>query len=213
MDIVAEFARLARAAPKALCSPALMPFACGSAAVASEPTATTMAEMVSGAAGQRQHAWIALDFGTLHLVNVSAVCAQHCSKTPAHLLQVTSLAAPHPPCFQRLSSNCALGSEAAHVTNHFLVSLTQIVHDMPLYFAHPLQAFELHASLDAKRWTVVAAVGRSDSVAAAHAAARARNAAHPVFKCRFAICSSHGLIIAAHQPSSILAQIDINQSH
>ena len=119
MDIVAEFARLARAAPKALCSPALMPFACGSAAVASESTATTMAEMVSGDAGQRQHAWIALDFGTLHLVNVSAVCAQHCSKTPAHLLQVTSLAAPHPPCFQRLSSNCALGSEAAHVTNHF----------------------------------------------------------------------------------------------
>jgi hypothetical protein len=69
-----------------------------------------MAEMVSGDAGQRQHAWIALDFGTLHLVNVSAVCAQHCSKSPAHMLQVTSLAAPP------LSSNRALGSEAAHVT-------------------------------------------------------------------------------------------------
>lgn len=181
MDIVAEFTRLARTAPKAVCSPALMPFACGSAAVASEPAATTMAEMVSGDAGQRQHAWIALDFGTLHLVNVSAVCAQHCSKSPAHMLQVTSLAAPP------LSSNRALGSEAAYVTIHFLVPLTQIVRDTCPHFARPLQAFELHASLDAKRWTVVAAVGRSDSVAAAHAAARARDAAHLAFKCRFAI--------------------------
>jgi hypothetical protein len=42
----------------------------------------------------------------------------------------------------------------------------------------------MHVSLDAKRWTVVAAAAAADSVAAAYASARARNASFPAFKCR-----------------------------
>jgi len=135
MDIVAEFTRITRAPPKVLAPPPLLPFTCGSSATAAESASQTSAEMVSGAAQRHQDCWIALDFGPSHLVTVTSVVAQHCSKSPQNMLQ----------------------------------------------------AFEVHASLDAKRWTVIAAVAASCSIAAAHAAACARDASASAMKRRSAV--------------------------
>ena len=88
MDIVAEFLRLTRTSPKVLCSPSLLPFALGTAAAAAESSTHTASEMISGAAKQRQDCWIALDFGTMHQVNITAVWAQHSSRHAEHMLQV-----------------------------------------------------------------------------------------------------------------------------
>ncbi len=93
MDIVAEFTRLSRAAPKVLCPPALQPFACGAAAAFAESPAQCTAEMVTGSCKQRHDCWMALDFGTAHQVNVTAVWAQHSWRIPEHMLQVDSDAA------------------------------------------------------------------------------------------------------------------------
>ncbi len=87
-DVVAEFNRLTRNPPKVLCHPAMLPFACGTPAAAAEAAAQSPAEMVSGEAKQRQHCWISLDFGTMHLVNVRAVLAQHSCRSAQHMLQV-----------------------------------------------------------------------------------------------------------------------------
>ena len=137
MDIVAEYIRLTRTAPKVLVPPALLPFttgAAGSAATSAASAAQSTAEMVSGQAQRRGDCWIALDFGSMHLVNVASVFAQHSSKSPEHMLQ----------------------------------------------------AFEVHVSQDAKRWTVIADVSAAESVAAAHAAACARDASSAAFKRRSA---------------------------
>jgi hypothetical protein len=93
-DVVAEFTRLTRNPPKVLCHPGILPFACGNAAAAADAAAQSSAEMVSGAANQRQHCWVSLDFGTMHLVNVRSVFAQHSCRASNHMLQVC----PACPC-------------------------------------------------------------------------------------------------------------------
>jgi hypothetical protein len=96
-DVVAEFTRLTRNPPKVLCHPAMLPFACGTPAAAAEAAVQSSAEMVSGAAKQRQHCWISLDFGTMHLVNVRAVLAQHSCRSAQNMLQVCPPPLPTPP--------------------------------------------------------------------------------------------------------------------